>query len=255
MSIRVDVSDLAVSFRLYYDRNTSISARMKELGKRMLGRFEPKMFHALSGVTFQAYEGDIIGIVGPNGSGKTTLLRSICGIYHPDKGCVKISGRLSMLLSLGTGFDNNLPGIDNIRLNGLIMGMTPEEIEEQIPRIIEYADIGDHIYTPMHYYSNGMISRLSFAIVVAMNPDILILDEILSVGDLEFSRKSEKTMDSLMKQASCQIIVSHNLDFLQTHCTKVLYMRGGKMIDFGDPKEVIERYKRDSVRSSTKVAA
>lgn len=246
MTVRVDIQNLSINFKLYYDRNTTIGAKLKECAGRLRGTYNPRIFQALKDVSFQAREGDIIGIIGPNGAGKTTLLRAICGIYHPDSGTVNVNGRLSMLLSLGTGFDNNLSGLDNIRLNGLIIGMNPEEIEEQIPLIVDYADIGEHIHAPMHYYSNGMISRLSFAIVVAMQPDILIIDEILSVGDLSFQRKSERTMRDLMERASCQIIVSHSLSFIQEHCTRVLYLNGGQVLGFGDPESTIERYKRDS---------
>ena len=244
MRDRIIVEDLSISFRLYYDRNLSLGSKTKEILRRLQGKFSPDMFHALQGVNFKASEGDIIGVIGPNGSGKTTLLRAICGVYTPDEGRVDVFGKISTLLSLGTGFDNNLSGIDNIRLNGLILGMSEKEVEEYIPKIIEFADIGDHIHQSMHYYSNGMISRLSFAIVVAMQPDILVIDEILSVGDLEFSSKSEKTMKRLMDEASCQIIVSHNLEFLKNRCTHILYISSGRVVDFGPPKEIIDAYVR-----------
>lgn len=245
MTVSINIQDLSVSFQLYYDRNRTVKSKLAEYAKRISGQYEPKMFHALKRVSFSASSGDIVGIIGPNGAGKTTLLRAICGIYHPDGGVVDVHGRLSMLLSLGTGFDNNMSGIDNIRLNGMILGMKPDEIDEAIPRIVEYADIGEHVHMPLHYYSSGMISRLSFAIVTAMKPDILIIDEVLSVGDLAFQKKSERTMHELMQQAKCQVIVSHSLNFIKEHCNRVLYMRSGSIEDYGDPETVIERYEAD----------
>ena len=197
---------------------------------------------ALSGINLSVKKGDIVGIIGPNGCGKTTLLRTICGIYHPDEGSVMASGRISTLLSLGTGFNNDLNGKDNIRLNGLTIGMTLDEIEEKIPAIIEFADIGDHINMPMKYYSSGMISRLSFSIVLSMKPDILLIDEIFSVGDLSFTQKSEKALQDLLAMTNCQLIVTHNLDLVRDHCNRAIFMESGKIVLDGNPAEVVDAY-------------
>ncbi len=243
--IRVDA--LTIMFRESFKKGRRGRGPNKRLLlKELLRRRPATKFVALDGVSFSVSEGDIVGVIGPNGCGKTTLLRTICGIYHPDCGHVERHGRISTLLSLGTGFDNRLNGIDNITLSGLIMGLTPSEIEEHIPAIVDFADIGDHIYQPLRHYSSGMISRISFAIAVALRPDILLLDEVFSVGDLAFQRKSERAMHELLSRASCQLIVSHNLDFVVRHCNRAIYLRNGKLIADGDPQEVVDRYKRDS---------
>lgn len=245
MVVRIHAEDVAVSFRYYDERSFSLAARISQIGKNLLGRDKPRTITALSGISFTAGDGDILGIIGPNGAGKTTLLRTICGIYHPNSGSMTTNGRLSMLLSLGTGFDNSLSGIENIRLNGLLMGMSPREIDARIPEIVEFAGLGDHIYRPLRYYSTGMISRLSFSIVVAIQPEILVIDEVFSVGDLAFQKKSERAMRVLMEKAVCQVIASHNLNFIANHCNKVLYLSGGRLVGFGPPQETVAQYRKD----------
>lgn len=250
MALRVDIKNLSVDFPMNYDRGISVPDKVREIGRLLTGRQKQRKFRALDDVSFQAHEGDIVGILGNNGAGKTTLLRALCGIYHPDEGSVNVTGNLSIMLSLGIGFERSMSGRDNVRLNGLILGMPLEEIEEKIARIIEYADIGEHINMPISSYSTGMISRLSFAIATAMRPDILVMDEIFSVGDLSFREKSEKTIDEMMREASCQIIVSHGLSYMRERCTHVLYLKRGKVVNFGKPADVIRHYMLDCGQSS-----
>jgi ABC-type polysaccharide/polyol phosphate transport system ATPase subunit len=228
------------------DQTKTLKAKAHALAQRLITKKKPRYFTALSDVNMVVCDGDIIGVIGPNGSGKTTLLRAISGIYYPDSGSVKCNGEISTLLSLGTGFDNSLSGIENIRLNGLTLGMSLAEIESKISRIVEFADIGDHIYGPMKHYSNGMISRLSFSIVLAMQPDILLIDEVFAVGDLAFQQKSQSAMNDLLDRSICQIIVTHNLSFVRQHCNRAVYLRNGRVIMDADPDEVTTRYKQDS---------
>lgn len=195
---RIIVEGLTIRFRLSYDKTWTLRDSLAQTARRLFHGRRLRYFTALDDASLTINSGDIVGVIGPNGCGKTTLLRAMCGIYHPDLGTVQRFGRISTLLSLGTGFDNRLNGIDNIRLNGLVMGMSQREIEAKIPQIIEFADIGEHIYQPMKYYSSGMISRVSFAIVQAMQPDILLIDEVFSVGDLQFRKKSERAMHDLL---------------------------------------------------------
>ncbi len=230
---------------LAQELGAAIPARVTEMGKRLLKGYKPRYCHALTNVSVTVYKGDIIGIIGPNGSGKSTFLRTVSGIYHPDAGSVHTHGRISTLLSLGTGFDNNLSGLDNICLNGLIIGMSQAAINANIPQIIEFAEIGDFIHVPMKYYSSGMISRLSFAIVLAMEPDILLIDEIFSVGDLAFQKKSEKAMHNLLSRSNCQMIVTHNLALVREHCNRALYFEGGRIKMDGPPDAVVSRYERN----------
>lgn len=241
-SNKVVIEDLGIDFPLSYNRRRSAADWVRAGGHRLAGKQEKKIFTALDGVSATLKEGDVVGIVGPNGSGKSTFLKAVCGIYSPNRGRVSTFGRVSTLLALGTGFDNRLSGLDNIRLNGLTLGMTKEEIESKIPEIVEFAEIGDHILQPMKYYSSGMISRVGFAIVLAMQPDILLIDEVFSVGDLRFQKKSANAMDTLFTHASCQIIVSHDLKFIEEHCNRALYLRGGRLMADGKPGQVILRY-------------
>ncbi len=247
--VKIRVEDLSIRFRLSYDKTRDLRSKIGQVIHNAMHRRKPEYFTALSGVSFEVSSGDIVGIIGPNGAGKSTLLRAVCGIYEPDEGSIECSGRISTLLSLGTGFDNSLNGMDNIRLNGLTIGMAMKEIEKSIPSIIEFADIGDHIYSPMKYYSSGMISRLSFAIVVAMKPDILLIDEVFSVGDLAFQKKSTAAMHELLAKATCQLIVTHNLSLVTEHCNRAIYIKGGKIIANGPSHEVVAQYKKESEES------
>jgi teichoic acid transport system ATP-binding protein len=243
---KVILDDVMVRFRMSYDRTTTFAAKAREVGRRLVRGEGPRYFEALKGISLEVRQGDIVGVIGPNGSGKSTLLRTIGGIYHPDRGRVETFGKVSTLLSLGTGFDNRLSGIDNIRMNGLILGLPKRELEAKIPMIEEFAEIGDHMRVPMKYYSSGMISRVSFSIVLAMQPDILLIDEVFSVGDLQFQRKSARALHELLGQASCQVIVTHNLEFVKKHCNRAVYVRSGRVLADGDPSEIVRRYARDA---------
>ena len=242
---KVILDDVMVRFRMSFDRTTTIGAKAREIGRRLLKGKSPQYFEAVKGISLEVREGDIVGVIGPNGSGKSTLLRTIGGIYHPDLGRVETFGKVSTLLSLGTGFDNRLSGLDNIRMNGLILGLPKRELERKIPMIEEFAEIGDHMRVPMKYYSSGMISRVSFSIVLAMQPDILLIDEVFSVGDLQFQRKSARALHELLSRASCQVIVTHNLDFVLKHCNRAVYVRSGRVVEDGEPSKVVARYTRD----------
>lgn len=243
---RILVDNLTIRFQMSYEQSTTLRDWIVRRARRWMQKKKTEHFTALQDVSMTIREGEIVGVIGPNGCGKTTLLRAVSGIYHPDAGVVTTHGRVSTLLSLGTGFDNNLNGLENIRLSGLIHGLTHKEIDECTPRIVQFADIGEHIHMPMTYYSNGMISRLSFAIVLIMQPDVLLIDEVFSVGDLEFQRKSASALHELMSQASCQLIVTHNLSFVREHCNRAIYIRGGRIIEDGEPDAVVSRYEKES---------
>lgn len=241
----IKAENLSVEFVYPAYKAKTITSKLLPILLRPGLQSPPKKFAALSGITFTVHEGDSLGILGPNGSGKSTLLRTIAGIYYPDNGYLSVTGKVSSLLTLGTGFDNNLSGMENIFLNGLTLGMSKPEIEEKIPEILEFSEIGDHINGPMKYYSNGMISRLSFSIVLALKPDILLIDEVFSVGDMEFQRKSDKAMKKLMEWAKCKVIVSHSMELIRKHCNKAIYMRGGAIVEQGSTESVIKRYSED----------
>lgn len=250
---KVDVRNLSIRFQMSYEKKLTLREHFSHLYRKR-GRQPAEMFEALSGVSTTVREGDVVGVIGPNGCGKSTLLRSISGIYHPDSGEVHCHGKVSALLALGTGFNNKLNGLENIRLNGLMVGMSPNEIDRALPMITEFADIGEHIHQPMKTYSNGMISRISFAIVLAMKPDILLIDEVFAVGDLEFQQKSERVLDQLLSEASCQMIITHNLDFVRERCNRAIYMSRGKVLADGEPGDVVNQYEQD-VKSNARVVS
>jgi len=241
---KIIVDNVRISFKHSFDRCYSVKQKLAELYKRMSRGHKPGYSHALQNVSVQINTGDVVGVIGPNGSGKSTLLRTIAGIYEPDEGSVELNGRVSTLLSLGTGFKNQMSGRDNIVLNALTLGMSRDEIDSKLEEVIEYADIGEHIEVPMKYYSSGMISRVSFAIVLVMRPDILLIDEVFSVGDLQFKQKSERTLREMLEQASCQVIVSHSLSFIRQHCNRAILVQAGKIIADGPTEEVVGLYEQ-----------
>lgn len=241
---KIKTTDLSVRFRMSYDKLTSASQFLLEAKARIQGNWQPNYFSALSNINLEVKQGEIVGLIGANGSGKTTLLRAIAGIYEPDAGTVQTNGKISALLQLGTGLNNKLSGRENIILGGLTLGLSKAQILEDIEKIIEFSGIGDFIDTPMRFYSSGMISRLSFSIIAFVSPDILLIDETLSVGDIGFQEKSKKTMDKLMQDASCQIIVSHSLNTIQELATRVCVIDAGKIIADDVPYKSIKEYKK-----------
>lgn len=241
---RIVLSNVSVRFRMSYHRVHSIPGILAETKDRLFRRWSPDYFTALDGVDLKISSGDVIGVIGRNGAGKSTLLRTICGIYSPDTGSVSVSGRVSALLQLGTGFNNSLSGRENIILGGLILGYTLEEIQDRMDMIASFAELDEFIDVPTRYYSSGMMARLSFSMVVSLEPDILLIDETLSVGDLAFQEKSKAVMHELLKKANCQVIVSHSLTTLQNLCNRLVLIDHGKVVCEGEPAKVIDEYEQ-----------
>jgi ABC-type polysaccharide/polyol phosphate transport system ATPase subunit len=241
---RVRLDGVTIRFRMSYDKTYSIRAVAEQARRRLTEGWRPEMFVALDDVSLEVGRGETIGVIGANGSGKSTLLRVISSIYFPDAGTVDVRGEVSAVLALGTGIDRSLSGVDNVRLSGMILGYSFEQVEERLPWIVEFADVGDFINVPMKYYSSGMMSRLSFATVIAMEPDILLLDETLSVGDLAFQEKSARAMMRLVEQSSCQMIVSHDLSTIQRLCSRAIWLQRGKIVADAEPEQVIAEYRR-----------
>lgn len=199
-------------------------------------------FWALDNVSFEVKKGETLGIIGPNGAGKTTILKLIAGILYPDKGKVEVNGKVGSLIEIGAGFHPLLTGRENIYVNGAILGMSKKEIDEKIDDIIEFADIGDFIDTPVKYYSSGMYVRLGFSIAIHSNPDILLVDEVLAVGDEEFQRKCFNKIGELRNKGITIAIVSHNLHIISLHTQNTLLVNKGKIKYFDNPEESIEEY-------------
>lgn len=201
------------------------------------------LFRAVDDLSLKVPKGEILGILGKNGAGKSTLLKMITGVVTPSAGNIKIDGKISSLLELGTAFNPELTGYENIYENGQVMGLTNEEIEEKKQEIIDFADIGEHLYQPVKTYSSGMFSRLAFACAMNVNPDILIVDEVLSVGDMAFQEKSITKMKEIREKGTTILFVSHSLSAVRNFCDRAIWMKNGKIIMDGKTEEVTEAYK------------
>lgn len=251
VSIVVDHADL--TFEIQTEKIDTI----KETFIRTLKRNKSKKIkiHAINDVSFKIYKGEKVGIIGYNGAGKSTLLNLITGIYSPDKGSVTTYGKISPLLSLGAGFDINFSGRKNIILNGAVLGYDKEYLESKVDEIIEFSELGDYIDIPIKNYSNGMLAKLGFSIATAVNPDILIIDEILGVGDVNFQKKSADKMKSLMDGGTTVLLVSHSIPQIRELCDKAIWMDNGKLKEIGEVNKVCDHYLKDAEKASNEQLA
>ena len=235
-NIAITVKDLHITYRGL--KKTSIRASWKHLGDKV------ELFQALKGVSFEVEEGKILGIIGKNGSGKSTMLKAIGGIFSPDKGTIDLHGHSISLLSIGVGFNKKLTGKENIYLSGMLLGFSEDEIAKKEKEIIDFADIGSFMNKPVKTYSSGMYSKLAFAITAILETDIMLIDEVLSVGDVQFQRKSYNKMKELISDDKrTVIIVSHSLDTIAELCDEVLWLNDGEIKMIGKADEVIPKYK------------
>lgn len=216
---------------------------------------EKEVFHVLKDISFKIYKGEKVGIIGYNGAGKSTLLNVITGIYPPDTGYVKTYGKISPLLSLGAGFDYNYNGRENILLNGAVLGYDKEFLENKIDDIIEFSELGEFIDFPVKNYSNGMIAKLGFSIATIVNPDILIIDEILGVGDVNFRKKSSDKIRSLMDGGTTVLLVSHSIGEIRSLCDKAIWIDNGRVREIGEVNKVCDHYLKDAEKASNEQLA
>lgn len=237
--VAVCVDQVTKVYKLY-DRNRD---RIKEA----LGLTRKKLHRehfALNGIDLKIYRGETVGIIGTNGSGKSTILKIITGVLNPTSGSVTVNGRISALLELGAGFNMEYTGMENIYLNGTMMGFSKEEIRKRIPEILEFADIGDFVNQPVKTYSSGMFVRLAFAVAINIDPEILIVDEALSVGDVFFQSKCYHKFEEFKEQGKTILFVSHDLSSIAKYCDRVILLDKGKKLGEGAPKQMIDDYKR-----------
>lgn len=241
------MSDIAIKvenlYKMYKIYNNS-SDRLKESLSPLKKKYH-KEHHALHDISIEIKKGETIGIVGKNGCGKSTLLKIITGVLTPTAGKVTVEGRISALLELGAGFNPEYTGIENIYLNGTIMGYSKLEMDSKLKAIIDFADIGDYISQPVKNYSSGMFARLAFAVSINVEPEILIVDEILSVGDMHFQAKCMSKMKELFTRGVTVIFVTHDTNAVKSLCEKTLYLKRGKVIKFGPSDEVVDLYAKD----------
>lgn len=234
-NIAIDVNDVCINYRIL--NNTSIQKSFFKKHSRN------EVFEAVKHVSFQVKEGGIMGIIGKNGSGKSTLLKSIAGVFSPNAGTIDLKGHTVSLMALGVGFKPNLSGRENIVLSGMLLGFSERQIMERIDEIIEFAEIGDFIDRPVRTYSSGMHSKLAFAITAMLETDIMLVDEVLSVGDERFRKKSLAKMKELINDKTrTVIIVSHDTKTLSELCDTVLWIHEGEMKEIGEAKEVLKHY-------------
>lgn len=215
------------------------------LKQALLDFFKPKKqesFWALKDVNFKINKGEVVGIIGANGSGKSTILKLIAGVLTPTQGKVIVDGRISPLIELGAGFHPEFTGRENIYLNGTILGLSKKEVDEKFDEIVNFSGIGDFIDTPVKHYSSGMYMRLGFAIAVHVDPDILLVDEILAVGDAAFQKKCFERLNKFHKAGATIVVISHSLDMIRNFCKKVILISNGNVTGDGKPGVVINKY-------------
>jgi lipopolysaccharide transport system ATP-binding protein len=233
------VDNLSKRFRIYHERRNTVYEIISSFFNKTKYYEELTI---LDNISFQVQKGEIFGIIGKNGTGKTTLLRLLSQIYKPDSGSVKITGSLVPFLSLGAGFQLEMTASDNVILYGKLLGFSKKEIKEKLEEIIKFAELEKFADTKLKNFSSGMYARLAFATAVQVNPDVILMDEILSVGDIGFQKKCHDTFSSFKENQKTIVLVSHDLKVIRENCDRVMFLNEGKIIDIGNPEQVIKTY-------------
>ena len=232
----IEVKDLCIDYRGL--KTYSIKKNLLHLK-----RSRAEVFHAVKHVSFTLEKGEILGIIGKNGSGKSTMLQAIAGIFSPNQGEIDLHGNSVSLLSIGVGFQRELTGRENIVLSGMLLGFPEKQVKEKEQEIIEFSELGDFIDAPVRTYSSGMYSKLAFSITAILETDIMLIDEVLSVGDASFKKKSFNKMKELISDENrTVIIVSHSMDTIKELCSKALWIHNGEVKMYGESREVVEKY-------------
>ena len=232
----IEVTDLVISYQNL--KKTSIKKSLLQFKRRSVDRFV-----AVKGISFYVRQGEILGIIGKNGSGKSTTLNALAGIFSPDSGTIDLKGHSISLLSIGVGFQREMTGRENIILSGMLLGFSEAEVKAKEAEIVEFAELGEFIDMPVRTYSSGMYSKLAFSITAILETDIMLIDEVLSVGDQKFKKKSYNKMKSLISNEDrTVVIVSHSIETLQELCDTVMWMHDGQIKRIGEPGPVLEEY-------------
>ena len=235
--IAIQVKNVEKSFKIYYDKAHTLKETML-----FWKRNQNELFHALKGVSMDIKKGETVALIGVNGSGKSTLLKLMTKIYYPTKGQIITHGKVTSLLELGAGFHQDFTGRENIYFNAAIFGLTKQEIDKRLDTIIEFSELGDFIDNPVRTYSSGMYMRLAFSIAINVDADILLIDEILAVGDQHFQEKCFAKLQELKESDKTIVIVTHSLDQVKSLCTRAIWIDEGKIAFDGDPSKAIEEY-------------
>lgn len=235
----VKADHVSMCFNLEREKTSGLKDKLIQ---KIKGKHKIDEFYALNDVSFSIQRGDSFALVGPNGCGKSTMLKIIAGIYKPSKGSVQVSGTIAPLIELGAGFDSELTARENVFLNGAVLGIPRRMMEEYFDSIIDFAELWDFVDVPIKNYSSGMYARLGFSIATIIKPEILIVDEILAVGDSSFQDKCEKKMDELLSGGTTLILVSHDADQIVKMCRRALWLEHGRMMALGDAEQVCREY-------------
>jgi ABC-type polysaccharide/polyol phosphate transport system ATPase subunit len=250
--VAIRVADVSIDIPVYDVASTSL--RRLILGRTVGGRFAQSgthvIVHALKNISFEAHDGDRIGLIGNNGSGKTTLLRALADVYPPTSGTVHVNGRVSTMFDATLGMYEDSTGFENIRVSGILWGLTRSQIEASMDDIIEFTELGDYLNLPLRTYSSGMKLRLAFAIATLRQPDILLLDEVIGVGDAGFYQKAYSRLQSLVRLTRILVVASHADAIIRQLCNKVIWLRNGELVAYGDVGEILEAYQKDNTRTA-----
>lgn len=239
MSVMIRAENISMRYRMAYDRVQSLKEFVVQ---KLKGKLKYEEFWALKHVSFEVKKGEVLGIIGHNGAGKSTLLKVISGILKPTEGKLEAHGNIVPMLELGSGFDTDLTGRENIFLNGSILGYSEQYLKEKYNEIVEFSELGKFIEIPIRNYSSGMLMRLAFSIATVVKPEILIVDEILAVGDSDFQAKSKARMMELMRGGATVLFVSHSMDQIREMCSRVLWLEHGEIKGLGETQVVCEEY-------------
>ena len=238
----IKADNISMRFNLGIEKNFSLKLFFINLFKSKKNKPKKEEFWALKDVTFEVEKGEVVGFIGSNGAGKSTLLKIIAGVMKPTKGKVEVHGNICPMIELGAGFDMELTARENIYLNGAVLGYSKEFIEKKFDEIVEFSELKDFLDVPVRNFSSGMIARLAFSIATIVDPEILIVDEILSVGDIAFQQKSENKMKSMIGGGTTVLFVSHSIEQIKNLCNKVIWLEHGLVKEIGPAEEVCNKY-------------
>lgn len=243
----INIDKVSMRFNLGIEKDSSLKQFFVDTfsGKK---KKKSEEFWALKDVSFHIDKGEVVGLIGSNGAGKSTLLKVVSGVMKPTEGSVTVNGVISPMIELGAGFDANLTARENIYLNGSILGYSKQFINEKFDEIVEFSELKEFLDVPVKNFSSGMTAKLAFSIATIVNPEILIVDEILSVGDIKFQEKSKNKMMEMIKGGTTVLYVSHSLESIKDLCTKVVWLSHGQVVKVGNPKEVCEEYYNEQMK-------
>ncbi|MBP3800124.1 MAG: ABC transporter ATP-binding protein [Bacilli bacterium] len=246
----ISVRNVSMKFNLGIEKEFSIKQAFVNFFsfKNKKNKKKKEEFWALKNVSFEIEKGEVVGLIGSNGAGKSTILKVVSGVMKPTKGKVQVDGVISPMIELGAGFDGNLTARENIYLNGAILGYSKAFLDSKFEEIVEFSELRDFLEVPVKNFSSGMTAKLAFAIATIVNPEILIVDEILSVGDIKFQEKSRNKMLELIKGGTTVLYVSHSLESIKDLCTKVIWLDHGQVVEIGDTKTICDKYYNEQMK-------